>query len=90
MVDYGDTAALPDIDKSIFEVVKTDISRKNITENTTIRVELVNIWYVYLIALVLVIGIIALVIVLKKRRENTHNKLRYVYQSNVRNGKRKR
>lgn len=87
-VEYGATAELPKLDKSIFEIVKTSTSRKNITEDTTITVEYVNIWYVYLIALVVVGGTIALVIVLKKRRENTHNNLRAMYYSNI-NGKRK-
>lgn len=87
-VEYGGTADLPKLDKSIFEIVKTDASRKNITEDTTIRLQYVNIWYVYVIILVVVGGMVTLIICLKKRRENTHNNLRAMYYSNIK-GKRK-
>jgi uncharacterized repeat protein (TIGR02543 family) len=81
--EYGKKAPLPkDLDKSIFEIVKTNISRKNITGDTTIQITYVNIWYVYPLALALIAGVIYLIISAKKRRENTHNKLRYIYQSN--------
>lgn len=89
LVDYGDTAELPDVQKSFFEIVKTDVSRKNITENKVIRVELVNIWYVYLIGVLLIVGAIVIIVLVKKHRHNTHNKLRLVYKSNVKNGRRK-
>lgn len=86
--EYGSTAELPRLDKSMFEIVKTSVSRKNITEDTTIKIEYVNIWYVYVIAIVVGGGTIALIIVLKKKRENTHNNLRAMYYSNMK-GKRK-
>ncbi|MGN0960841.1 MAG: InlB B-repeat-containing protein [Christensenellales bacterium] len=81
--EYGSTADLPKLEKSIFEIVITSTSRNNITEDTTIEIKLVNIWYVYLIAIVLVVGTITIIVVVKKRREKTHNNLRNVYQSNT-------
>lgn len=82
-VEYGTTAQLPKMQKSIFEVVKTDKSRDNITEDTTIKIEIVNIWYVYVIVLVALGGGITLAILLKKKRENAHNNLRNIYYSNL-------
>ncbi len=79
-VEYGKKAELPNIEKSIFEIVITDVSRKNITEDTTIKVKVVNIWYVYVLALVLVVGIVTTVILLKKKRERVHDNLRNRYQ----------
>lgn len=80
-VEYGNTCKLPSTNKSIFEIVKTDVSRKNITGDTTINIYYENIWYVYLIGLVLIIGIVSLIVffVIKKKR-NIH-RLRYVYNS---------
>lgn len=86
--EYGTTAKLPSLDKSIFEIVKTNVSRKNITKDTVIEIEYVNIWYVYIIAIVTIGGLIAIIIILKKKRDNTHNNLRTMYYSNVK-GKRK-
>lgn len=79
-VEYGKKADLPNIEKSIFEIIVTDASRKNITEDTTIRIKVVNIWYVYVIALVLIAGTITTVILVKKKRENVHDNLRERYQ----------
>lgn len=84
-VEYGKKASLPNLDKSIFEIVKTSVSRNNITQDTTIELEYVNIWYVYVLVLGLIAGTITLIIVLKKKRENTHNTLRQVYRSNASN-----
>ena len=41
--EYGKTAEKPEVEKSIFEIITTDVSRKNITEDTTINVKIVNI-----------------------------------------------
>ena len=78
-VEYGKKAELPDIKKSIFEIIVTDVSRKNITENTTIRIKLVNIWYVYLIGLIVIVGVIFAIVYLYKKREKLHNNLRDKY-----------
>ena len=89
-VEYGKKADLPELNKSIFEIVKTDVSRKNITEDTTIEITLINIWYVYVISLFAITGTITMIIIIKKKRENTHNTLRNMYYSNAgRNNKRK-
>ena len=82
IVEYGETVPLPEIETSIFEIVLTNKSRKNISEDTTIEIRVVNIWYVYVIALVLLVSIITLVIVLKKRRDRILSRLRVMYQSN--------
>jgi uncharacterized repeat protein (TIGR02543 family) len=82
VVQYGKTAPLPDIDKSIFEIVKTNISRKNITGDTTIEIQVINIWYVYVLAFLVIAGIITTIIVIKKRRDRILSRLRYMYQSN--------
>lgn len=87
--EYGKTAELPSIQKSIFEIVRTDISRENITGDTIIQIELVNIWYVYFIALVAIVAIIVAIIIVKKKREIVYNRLRQVYYSNVNKNKRK-
>ncbi len=79
-VEYGKKADLPNIEKSIFEIIVTDGSRKNITEDTTIRIKVVNIWYVYVIALLLIVGIVATIVVVKKKRESVHDNLRERYQ----------
>lgn len=89
VTEYGKTAKLPKINKSIFEIVKTDVSRDNITEDVIIEIELVNICYIYVIAILLLAGITTLIIYVRKRRERVHNNLRTIYHSNAINGKRK-
>ena len=79
--EYGKTASLPKINKSIFEVVTTDVSRNNITGNTTITIKLVNIWYVYVLAILLVGGATTWIVISIKRRNDRVNRLRVVYQS---------
>ncbi|MBQ7351540.1 MAG: InlB B-repeat-containing protein [Clostridia bacterium] len=81
-VFYGEDAELPKVQKSIFEIVRTNKSRKNITENTVIKLSIVNIWYVYVLSLIAIAGIVVLIVLIKKKRHNTHNKLRVVYHSN--------
>lgn len=86
--EYGHTAELPKTQKSIFEVVKTNVSRKNITEDTTIEIKIVNIWYVYFIGLILIAGLVVAIVFIAKNRRNAHNTLRQIYHSSA-NGKRK-
>ena len=82
-VEYGKKAELPEIKKNIFEIVVTDISRKNITEDTTITIKVVNIWYVYLLLVLAVVGTVVAVVVTKKKREDVHDNLRNRYQSGM-------
>jgi uncharacterized repeat protein (TIGR02543 family) len=88
--EYGKKADLPKLDKSIFEIVKTDVSRNNITGDTTIHIRYVNIWWVYVLILAIVSGIVALIITLRKKRNNTHNNLRMIYHSNANRKTRKK
>lgn len=80
--EYGQTAELPKIEKSIFEIVKSNVSRENITGDTIIILTKTNIWYVYFIGLIVVLaGLgVALFVIIKRRRQI--KKLRYMYQSN--------
>lgn len=79
---YGETAELPIINKSIFEVIKTSTSRENITEDTIILISKNNIWYVYFIGLIVLLGVAGVVIFFTVRRNKKIKKLRYMYQSN--------
>ncbi len=90
MTKYGETAPKPNISKSIFQVATYSTSLKNITDDTIIYVQLVNIWYVYLIALFIVAVLILCIILYKKNKSKNLHKLRYIYQSNLKNTKRKR
>ena len=83
VTEYGTKAIMPKFDKSIFEIVKTDVAIDNITSDTVVIVTTVNIWYVYLIALVLVITIVVIFVYLAVRRSRQLHKLRYMYQSNL-------
>lgn len=82
-VEYGKKAELPEIKKNVFEIVVTDVSRKNITEDTTIRIKVVNIWYVYVLGLALVAGVVTAIVMVKKKREEVHDSLRNRYQSGL-------
>ncbi len=81
MCEYGKTAELPEMQKSIFEIVKTDVSRKNIKSNTTIKITLVNIWYVYILAILAIGGATTGIVIAIRRRNVKINQLRVVYQS---------
>lgn len=89
LVDYGTDAPKPQIDTNIFTILTFDKSTKNITEDTTITIKKVSIWYVYVIALVLIALSIVIAIILKKRNTKKMHKLRLIYQSNLSKGKRK-
>jgi len=89
--EYGEKASLPkNLKKGLFDIVLTDVSRNNITSDTTIHLRYVNIWWVYVLAVLLIAGIILLIIYLKKKRDYTHNKLRQVYHANSTNNLRKK
>lgn len=85
-VEYGDKVKLPDIDKGLFDIIITEGSRKNITADTTIKIKVVNIWYVYLLGILLIVGIILTILFIKRRRKETHSSLRNRYMSNSSNG----
>ena len=83
MCEYGKKASLPsELKKSIFEVVKTSTSRDNIKGDTRIEITLINIWWVYLIGLILILGIILLIILIKVKREASFNNMRDRFQKN--------
>lgn len=84
MCEYGKTATLPsELKKSIFEVVKTDVSRNNIKSDTRITITLVNIWWVYLLGILSIGAVILVVILVKRARDKKFMRLRKTYQSNA-------
>ena len=80
-VEYGKKAELPEVKKNIFDIIVTDVSRKNITEDTTIRIKVVNIWYVYVLGVAAIVGIVAAIVINRKKREEVHDSLRDRYQA---------
>jgi uncharacterized repeat protein (TIGR02543 family) len=82
---YGDTAELPEIKKSIFEIIVTDKSRRNITENTEINIKIYNIWYVYVLGILALAGAVVGIVFAIKKSRSKKTKLRYVYQASLRN-----
>ena len=80
--NYGEKADLPKIEKGFFEIIKTSVPRDNITEDTTILIKKVNIWYVYFLGLLVILGagITVLVVILVRRKKL--RRLRIMYQSN--------
>ena len=88
-VEYGKEAPAPNVNKSIFQVLSYDKSRKDITKDTIISVKLVSIWYVYVLGLVLLAGIIMLIIYLHKKKTKQMHKLKYIYSSNLNSKQRK-
>ena len=88
-VEYGNDAPRPKVASKLFSVITFSKSTHNIQDNCEIEVEYLNIWYVYLIALVLICGVTCLIIWgCIKRRKKMH-KLRMIYRSNQTNKKRK-
>ncbi|MBE5735980.1 MAG: hypothetical protein E7356_01295 [Clostridiales bacterium] len=84
MTEYGKKAELPRLEgKSIFSIVKTDVSRDNITRETSITIRYVNIWYVYVLGILVIAGIVVGIILAIRKRRNTHNTLRSYYQSSM-------
>lgn len=79
---YGETAQAPNNYNTMFQLVVYKGDRHNITSNIEITVEYVNIWYLYVIGLVIILAIIiAIIIGIVRKRKQLH-KLRYIYQSN--------
>lgn len=88
VAEYGKVAPRPSIKTSIFSVLKYSKSINNITGDTEIVVSKVGIWYIYIIALLIIGGVITTIILIKKCNEKKIHKLRQKYQSNLRNRKR--
>lgn len=89
MVDYGTNAPKPSVQTNMFTILAYDKSTKNITEDTTIVVRKINIWYVYVLVLAVIIAIVIACILIKKKNSQKMHKLRLVYQSNLSKNKRK-
>lgn len=88
-VEYGKNAEKPSVKSGIFQILTYSSSTSNITDDTEIIVKYVNIWYVYVIGLLVLAGItVAIVFTVKNRNKKLH-KLRLIYQSNVKSTKRK-
>lgn len=84
MTEYGKKAELPKLEgKSIFSIVSTDVSRDNITADTSITIKYVNIWYVYVLGILVIAGIVVGIILAIRKRRDTHNALRSYYQSSM-------
>lgn len=84
-VEYGKTASLPkSLKTGLFDIVKSDVSRSNITGDTTISLEVVNIWYVYLLVLLLIVVIVVAISVSIKKRKERMSSMRNKYQSSLR------
>ena len=71
--------------KSIFEIIVTDKSRRNITENTEINIKIYNIWYVYVLGILALAGAVVGIVFTIKKSRSKKTKLRYVYQASLRN-----
>lgn len=83
VADYGSALKVPSFEKGIFEIVSTDVDIDNITSDMIVRVSTTNIWYVYLMLLLLTIGIIMLIVVATKKRREKLKNLRKMYHSNL-------
>ena len=80
---YGQKANSPQNYNSIFELVVYKGDRSNITGNTEIQVEYVNVWYLYVIGLAVIIGAILAIIFAVRHKYRQLHKLRYIYHSNL-------
>lgn len=81
-VKYGENATLPKLKSNIFQIPVVSQSLNNIDGDTTIEIRYVNIWYIYVLGVLLILGLASLIVYIRKRNKKTHNKLRIVYQSN--------
>ena len=81
--EYGKKASLPQMKKGIFDIIKTSESIDYVTSDMIVYVSIVNIWYVYVLALAFVVGIVFAIIIVQKKKQEKHAKLRKIYQSNL-------
>lgn len=88
LVKYGQTADKPNLKSNMFNILTYNKSIQNITDDTTITIKYHNIWYVYVLALVLISGItLAIIYSVKKRKKKIQN-LRMIYASKRQNKRR--
>jgi hypothetical protein len=80
--DYGTKATFPNARHNIFEIVVYDNDVSKISSDMVINVRYVNIWYVYLIALIILITIPLSIVLVKRHKQKQLHKLRYIYHSN--------
>lgn len=89
VVEYGKDASKPNYKTDIFHILQLSKSNKNITEDTQIDVKVVSIWYVYVIALFIIIGICAIIFIVNKKRKKNRERLKEKYQLYFKKGKKK-
>lgn len=87
--EYGKNAEKPKYNTNIFTVLTYSKSTRNITGDETIKVKTLSIWWVYMLAVVVIVGIVTSVILIKRNREKNLHKLKQIYQSNLNHKKRK-
>jgi uncharacterized repeat protein (TIGR02543 family) len=80
IAEYGTKAALPELPMNIFRIVTTEESRDNISEDRTIHIKYINIWYVYVIIVVGLILAMIITVIVKKKNLDKHSYLRKLYQ----------
>lgn len=80
--EYGKNAESPKNYNSMFELVIYDGDRNNITSDIEISVRYVNIWYLYVVALIVIVGIIISIVMGTIHKRKQLHKLRYIYHSN--------
>ena len=88
-VEYGKDAEKPTVKSGLFQVLSYSTSPSNITGDTEIVVKFVNIWYVYVLGILLISGLTVWIVLAVKNRNKKMHKLRLIYQSNVKSTKRK-
>ena len=88
-VEYGKDAEKPSVKTGIFQILSYSASTSNITDDAEIIVSYVSIWYVYVIGLLVLTGIVFAIVFAVKNRNKKLHKLRMIYQSNVKSIKRK-
>ena len=81
-VEYGHRAESPKNYNNMFELVLYDGDRNNITGNMEITVTYVNVWYLYVIGLVILVAVIIAIIFAGIHKRRQLHKLRYIYHSN--------
>lgn len=87
--EYGKSAKTPNLKSDMFNILTYSKSRNNITDNTEITVKYVNIWWVYVLILVIICAVITAIILVSRKRKSKMLKLRQIYQSNLVPKKRK-
>ncbi len=79
-VGHGGSVGLPDVDKTIFEVVSANRSTNYITSDTVVKITKTNIWYVYPLAILLIVGIIVAIVHVRRKEDRAYDTLRDTYE----------